>query len=193
MRSHGAPHSQVAVLREMRPQLDEIAILEGQCARASLEVDLAEEQVDAQKDVLAKAKAAGEAEAEAGAKLRVELQNERAAATAELEKVLVQLSSDPEMRQTQQAHENEKAEAAATAARLSDELVQAERAKHPRIRAVLLECTELPPYADAVRAATGLPVLDAITMVDFFHAAVSENPYFGIDWAALASTPAFSK
>ena len=57
---------------------------------------------------------------------------------------------------------------------------------------MLLECTELPPYADAIRAATRLPVLDAITIVDFFHAAVSENPYFGIDWDKLASTPAFS-
>ena len=71
------------------------------------------------------------------------------------------------------------------------ELVQAEIAKQPKIRAVLLECTELPPYADAIRAATHLPVLDAITLVDFFHAAVSENPYFGIDWDKLASTPAF--
>ena len=34
--------------------------------------------------------------------------------------------------------------------------------------------------------------VDAITIVDFFHAAVSENPYFGIDWDKLASTPAFS-
>ena len=35
---------------------------------------------------------------------------------------------------------------------------------HPRmIRAILLECTELPPYADALRYHTGLPVWDAIT------------------------------
>ena len=31
------------------------------------------------------------------------------------------------------------------------------------IRAILLECTELPPYADALRYHTGLPVWDAIT------------------------------
>ena len=30
----------------------------------------------------------------------------------------------------------------------------------PTIRAILLECTELPPYADALRLATGLPVYD---------------------------------
>ena len=32
------------------------------------------------------------------------------------------------------------------------------------IRAILLECTELPPYADALRYHTGLPVWDAITV-----------------------------
>lgn len=36
------------------------------------------------------------------------------------------------------------------------------------IRAILLECTELPPYADALRYATGLPVYDAITTADSF-------------------------
>ena len=64
--------------------------------------------------------------------------------------------------------------------------------RQSKIRAVLLECTELPPYADAIREATNLPVLDSITLVDFFHAGISENPYFGIDWKKLASTPAFT-
>merc|ERR1719263_2628473 len=72
------------------------------------------------------------------------------------------------------------------------QLVQQKMAEQPKIRAVLLECTELPPYADAIRAATKLPVLDAITLVDFFHGAISENPYFGIDWQKLAETPAFT-
>lgn len=31
------------------------------------------------------------------------------------------------------------------------------------IRGILLECTELPPYADALRYHTGLPVWDSIT------------------------------
>ncbi len=71
-------------------------------------------------------------------------------------------------------------------------LVQEQAKRQPKIRAVLLECTELPPYADAIREATNLPVLDSITLVDFFHAGISENPYFGIDWKKLASTPAFT-
>ena len=71
------------------------------------------------------------------------------------------------------------------------ELVKAKIDEEPKIRAVLLECTELPPYADSLRAATRLPVFDVITMIDYFHSAVSENPYFGIDWRKLADTPAF--
>jgi Asp/Glu/hydantoin racemase len=41
-------------------------------------------------------------------------------------------------------------------------------AQNPTIRAILLECTELPPYSDALRHATGLPVYDAITCANMF-------------------------
>jgi len=55
--------------------------------------------------------------------------------------------------------------------------------RQPSIRAILLECTELPPYSDALRAATGLPVWDAITNADFFISARKDNPRFGLnDW-----------
>ena len=55
--------------------------------------------------------------------------------------------------------------------------------KHPNIRAILLECTELPAYADALRKETGLPVYDAITGCDFFMTGVQDNERFGIqDW-----------
>jgi hypothetical protein len=54
---------------------------------------------------------------------------------------------------------------------------------YPAIRAIFFECTELPPYSDAVRAATGLPVFDAITCCDFFTRSFIDNPRFGInDW-----------
>jgi len=53
--------------------------------------------------------------------------------------------------------------------------------KEPTIRAILLECTELPPYADALRAASGLPVFDAITCTDFFVSAYKDNPRFGLN------------
>ena len=53
--------------------------------------------------------------------------------------------------------------------------------KYPNIRCILMECTELPPYSDAVRAATGLPVFDAITGCDLFLNSFIDNPRFGID------------
>jgi len=36
--------------------------------------------------------------------------------------------------------------------------------KHPQVGAILIECTEMPPYSDSIRHATGLPVYDAITV-----------------------------
>jgi len=57
--------------------------------------------------------------------------------------------------------------------------------KHPQIRAICLECTELPPYADAIRAACGLPVYDAITNCAFFISGHKDNPRFGLNnWRA---------
>ena len=39
------------------------------------------------------------------------------------------------------------------------------RARAPGIDTLVLECTNLPPYADALRAATGLQVLDVVTLL----------------------------
>ena len=36
--------------------------------------------------------------------------------------------------------------------------------RHPEVAAIVLECTNMPPYADALRAATGLPVYDVLTL-----------------------------
>ena len=38
-------------------------------------------------------------------------------------------------------------------------------ARHAELDTLVLECTNLPPYADALRAATGLPVLDVVTLL----------------------------
>jgi len=51
---------------------------------------------------------------------------------------------------------------------------------NPSIASILLECTELPPYADALRAATCLPVWDAVTAADFYVSAYKDNPRVGI-------------
>jgi Asp/Glu/hydantoin racemase len=39
------------------------------------------------------------------------------------------------------------------------------RARHPDIDTLVLECTNLPPYAPGLRLATGLPVLDVVTLL----------------------------
>ncbi|MDI9330273.1 MAG: aspartate/glutamate racemase family protein [Alphaproteobacteria bacterium] len=36
---------------------------------------------------------------------------------------------------------------------------------HPEVRHIVLECTNMPPYADAIRAATDLPTLDVMGLV----------------------------
>ena len=51
--------------------------------------------------------------------------------------------------------------------------------EHPDMAAILLECSELPPYARAVQDATGLPTYDFITMIDYFHAATHRQRYEG--------------
>jgi hypothetical protein len=43
-------------------------------------------------------------------------------------------------------------------------------ARHPQVGAIVLECTNMPPYAAAVQAATGLPVHDIYSMITWFHA-----------------------
>lgn len=51
--------------------------------------------------------------------------------------------------------------------------------RDPDIGAVLLECTSLPPFADAVRNATGLPVFDFIACVEWMHRSVVPKQYAG--------------
>lgn len=75
-------------------------------------------------------------------------------------------------------------------------LVKQHLKKHPSVRGILLECTELPPYADALRDETGLPVFDAITNADFFISARMDNPRFGFNqwqlgWDGIQDTYEF--
>lgn len=44
----------------------------------------------------------------------------------------------------------------------------------PTIGAFVFECTNLPPYAGAVRAATGLPVWDATSLIGWLRAGVAD-------------------
>ena len=51
-------------------------------------------------------------------------------------------------------------------------------ARHPEVGAIVLECTNMPPYAAALREAVGLPVFDAYSMVAWFHAGLRPR-FFG--------------
>ena len=45
--------------------------------------------------------------------------------------------------------------------------------EHPDLGAIVLECTNMPPYADDIRRATGLPVFDIISLVRMAHDALA--------------------
>jgi len=41
--------------------------------------------------------------------------------------------------------------------------------RHPEVGAIVLECTNMPPYAAALQAELGLPVYDIYSMISWFH------------------------
>jgi hypothetical protein len=45
---------------------------------------------------------------------------------------------------------------------------------HPSIRAWLLQCSDLPPYANAIRKATALPVFDMVGLIARIHRAIDK-------------------
>ena len=49
----------------------------------------------------------------------------------------------------------------------------------PSVKALLFECTDLPPYAAAVQEATGLPVFDFTTLIDYVFSAVVRKRFEG--------------
>jgi Asp/Glu/hydantoin racemase len=46
---------------------------------------------------------------------------------------------------------------------------------HPEVGAIVLECTNMPPYRADIQTATGLPVFDITTLVRMVHDAVSHG------------------
>ena len=51
--------------------------------------------------------------------------------------------------------------------------------ENSEIGAILLECTEMPPYAHAIQKAVSLPVFDFITMINWVYDAVVRRPFAG--------------
>lgn len=67
-------------------------------------------------------------------------------------------------------------------ARVEEEVVDAAQSlchEHPQVRALLLECSDMPPYARAVQMSTGLPVWDFISLVNWIYQAVVQRTYTG--------------
>lgn len=47
------------------------------------------------------------------------------------------------------------------------------------VGAILLECSDMPPYAADIQRAVNLPVFDFITMINYVHQSVAQRPYYG--------------
>ncbi len=52
--------------------------------------------------------------------------------------------------------------------------------QNPGIGVILLECVDLPPYAAAIQAATGLAVFDITTLIGHACAALVRRPFVGV-------------
>jgi hypothetical protein len=52
-------------------------------------------------------------------------------------------------------------------------------ARHGDIGAIVLECTNMPPYAHALREALGLPVFDIYSLITWFHAGLRPREFGG--------------
>lgn len=59
------------------------------------------------------------------------------------------------------------------------EVVRGLVTRHPDIGAILLECSEFPPYAAAVQAAVRKPVYDYMTMLNYLFSSLAQRSYSG--------------
>lgn len=49
--------------------------------------------------------------------------------------------------------------------------------RHPEVGAIVLECTNMPPYAAALQVELGLPVYDIYSMITWFHAGLRPRAF----------------
>ena len=59
------------------------------------------------------------------------------------------------------------------------EVAQAMKKNDPAIQAILMECTDLPPYAAAVQEAVNLPVFDFSTLINYVYSAMVRTRFHG--------------
>jgi Asp/Glu/hydantoin racemase len=67
-----------------------------------------------------------------------------------------------------------------TIAAAEQDILDAGRAllvRHPEVGAIVLECTNMPPHAAALREALGLPVYDIYSMITWFHAGIRPRQF----------------
>ena len=68
-------------------------------------------------------------------------------------------------------------------ARVESEVLASAQAlykSNPKIRAIVLECTDMPPYAHRLQAELGLPIFDLTTLATMIHSTVVRAPYSGM-------------
>jgi Asp/Glu/hydantoin racemase len=51
--------------------------------------------------------------------------------------------------------------------------------ENPDVKALLLECTDMPPYSHRFQAELNMPVYDAITLIKYAKSVVTHTPYYG--------------
>jgi hypothetical protein len=61
--------------------------------------------------------------------------------------------------------------------------------RYPRIGAIVLECTDLPPCSEAIRNKLGLPVFDIVTLANYVRSAIGDR-HRGLDAGSPAPAPA---
>ncbi len=47
--------------------------------------------------------------------------------------------------------------------------------EHPETVAIVYECTDMPPFSEVVRKATGLPVFDFVTMTEYVYSTICRS------------------
>ncbi|SBT44265.1 aspartate/glutamate racemase family protein [Micromonospora narathiwatensis] len=58
-----------------------------------------------------------------------------------------------------------------------DDRVDALARTHPDLGALVIECTDLVPFAHRIQARLGVPVFDIVTLTRMLHASVTRRPY----------------
>jgi hypothetical protein len=48
---------------------------------------------------------------------------------------------------------------------------------HPAVGAIILECTNMPPFSLAIQQAVGLPVFDVVTLIKHAYSAAKQTSY----------------